>query len=103
MCFANESPLPKVTTVPRLMFIGLMKLEIYITFLFYHVISREHTIKRTFNLVNWESLNLSYHDTKFDAYRSYGSGDITLLFCHVKSRGHMIKERRDLVNGKSSN
>ena len=38
----------------------------------------------------WESLNLSRHCAKFDAYRFCGSGDM-LLFCHLTSGEHMIK------------
>ena len=52
--------------------------------------------------VKWELLNINYHCTKFDSYKSCERGDITFIFCHVTLRDHMIKWRYDLVNGNPS-
>ena len=72
----GESPSPIVATLPSLMKIGSLGDEIIC-----HV-TWGHKIKNhiTFGL---EPLTPVDHCAKFDAYRSYGSGDFVFVFSNI--------------------
>ena len=96
--FMGRIYLWKVTSLPSLVFIGNMLVEIW--FLVWHVISQNHLTKRHSNNIVQSPLKVSHHSAKFGGHCHCGSGNIMVLVCHVISQNHVAKRCSNIM-GKS--